>query len=244
MNPPPTDGPNTRYRLSQGLPPLSGTTAPYPSVSNEAAHSYEQYEEREAAERAARERDESSRNYIMSYEEWKEWKAVTRGQPQTQQLSASQQSYSYEPPHSQQQHAPPPPPPTTSYLSDSSPQSAYFAVDPSTVFDCPATAGSDYYYTPATTEYASYQPTTTTTRTESYSTEFYPYSEPFTPVLPSQDQLHRDRVVSTSSVIDYGEEAEAGSFEQEAPPVVAPAVTMTKEEWLRMGGFVEEPEMI
>ncbi|KAL8286833.1 hypothetical protein RQP46_004361 [Phenoliferia psychrophenolica] len=266
MNPPPTDGPNTRYRLSQGLPPLSGTTAPYPSLSNEAAHPYEQYEEREAAERAAREREESSRNYIMSYEEWREWKAVTAHQPQSQQLSASQvslphllwsarsrklnvvllqQSYSYEPPHSQQQHAPPPPPPTTSYLSDSSPQSAYFAVDPSTGFDGPSTAGSDYYYTPAT-EYASYQPTTTTTRTESYSTEFYPYSEPYTPGLPSQDQHHRDRVVSTSSVIDYGEEAEAVSFEQEAPPppVVAPAVTMTKEEWLRMGGFVEEPATI
>lgn len=90
MNPPPTDGPNTRYRLSQGLPPLSGTTAPYPSPINEAAHPYEQYEQREAAERAAREREESSRNYIMSYEEWKEWKAVT-GQPQPP-LSASQVS--------------------------------------------------------------------------------------------------------------------------------------------------------
>lgn len=30
LDPPPTDGPNTRARLSRGLPPVSGSTLPLP----------------------------------------------------------------------------------------------------------------------------------------------------------------------------------------------------------------------
>lgn len=78
--PPPTDGPNTRFRISQGLPPVSGNTAPYPSPSASAASPeptsaqvYEQYEVRDRLDRAR-----AGGSYIMSYQEWKEWKDVTR----------------------------------------------------------------------------------------------------------------------------------------------------------------------
>ncbi|KAL8290383.1 hypothetical protein RQP46_002641 [Phenoliferia psychrophenolica] len=68
---PTSDWLNTGFGISQGLPPLSSTTAPYPVLS--AAEQYAQYERREEAERAAQEVEQFS--VIMSAEEWQEWRS-------------------------------------------------------------------------------------------------------------------------------------------------------------------------
>ncbi|KAK4704645.1 hypothetical protein P7C70_g1565, partial [Phenoliferia sp. Uapishka_3] len=247
-NPPPTDGPNTRYRISQGLPPLSGSTAPYPSPSASASP-YEAYEEREAMERAAAAaRDQ--KNYIMSYEEWKEWKEVAKGAGRQSQLesSTSSQTYglgltqSHPSSHSRDvgptssyptNYAEPPPAPA---------QTLYYVIDPSLEFDPPTSSASDFYYSAeyATQHYA--PPTSATYTTDSY----YPYaSEPYAVENPTQQEHYqRNRIASNSSVVDHGEQQDIDVFGSAPPPAAAPAASMTKEEWLRMGGFEDDTSSI
>lgn len=83
-HPPPTDGPNTRYRLQQSLPPISGSTAPYPSPSESPAETqYESFEDKDSGDPSSlnlegERRAGENQNVVMSYDEWKEWKDITK----------------------------------------------------------------------------------------------------------------------------------------------------------------------
>ncbi|CEQ42161.1 SPOSA6832_03957, partial [Sporobolomyces salmonicolor] len=186
-NPPPTDGPNTRARLSRGLPPRSGTTAPLPTrLVAQAQDGYGA----EAGEE----------------EPWESWQCRGVG--------------------SSQQYLP-------SVAEGSASTASYYIFDPSLAFD----------------------PSSISSMALAALGNEHPLPKPRAPLFRSDRSTSSSpvreerRFASNATIIDHGSPDSspprlmfhpASSSMSTRPGSVANGIGMTKEEWLRLGGFMEE----